>query len=553
MSKIETIKPNYQPKSNLNNEMNPNFGKGPVDEKLVGELVDSFKSGMMTKKSTVYDFLAMKEGEIESQLINNLFTATLAPTMIALNPFSDKPKKDKQYVAFRQFVSVLIALGFTAPLTLLVNKQIATIGSEGYIDGIDIRMAKHKDYLHKDFKKAYKNVKTSADRQKFEQTVGLTDKNIIALRDSNNPIKKMYYKAYLEKSFVDRKNSQSSDFFNELVSKNIFDKSGNIITQVDEKTGDILLLDNKGKPSIRFQKGSGAKNDKGLISILDDKGNPIKIVNKKSGEHTLTQDIPRINTIEDLKGYISKNSLHKRTFGEFMRDNFGFEFYSDGKKIKPEATLEKLRNIGAKEFLETFGIVEKADGEDLRKLLSSARQKQTVENIRQSVPVKTENFVTEMAKQNMRDNQAQMGEKAIKDANMSLNQLINRLNLLGIDGNAENVKAEKLSKIQALMNKPIAEAMEDIKRGLVENNFSEALKKENGIDDISKRFMKKFTSILTENFKNTSKLYSLGVAAGITVVACTILNWTYPRMIEKFFPSLLVKDKPSDAKKGGSK
>lgn len=560
MSRIQQIQPNYQQKAILsssyqNYAKNPSFG-GSADEagEFISKLATSFKKGLMTKDARVNDFLALNEGEIETQLINNLFTATLAPTMIALNPFSNKPKKDKEYVAFRQFVSVLVALGFTAPITMLVDKQISKIGSEGDIKSIDMRMAPQKNYLKGAFKKAYKNASSSEENKiSFEKEIGMGDELVQELRDRKGLINKLYYKASLQNAFVDNEQKKAKNFLGELINRELFKAPNEITTIKGETEGEFYLLDKNGSRSIKFIQGDGSKKNPSLITLLDDKGNPLNIGNSKiDGKELKGRIVPKINTIDELKAYINKNNLHNRTFGDFMKESFGFAFQNDGKTLKKESGLNKLTNISAKNFLEILGIIDKnTTSEELTKLLSTARQEKTVKDIKESVPVKTEKFVSSMVKQNIRDYQAQVGEKALKESNMSLNQLINRLDILDINDNAKDLQEEKYIKLQELMDKPLAEAMDLMKQKLVKNGFGKGLESEKGVKSISERFVKKSVEVLNENFKNTSKLYSLASAGIITAFACMILNWAYPRIIEKFFPSLLVKDKPSETKKGG--
>lgn len=571
MSKIQSINhQNYanfkQNKANFAEEQS--FGKAPANDAFVEEIADSFKSAMMTKQATFFDFLALKEGEIQSQLINSVFTATLAPTMIAFNPFCDKPKKDKEYLAFRQFVSVVIALAGTLPLTLLVNKQIAKIGSEGDIASIDIRMAPHKDYLRPEFKKAFKDASvSSAKKQAFEAEIGLKDKRIMALRDSNNPIKKLYYKANLEQCYVDRERTKASNFFAKLVGKDVFDQNGNVKTLLEKDTGNVLILDENNQPAMKFCKDGKNRiqilDESGRVVILDKSGKVKSSMNEAADCYELKRDIPRITSIAELKAYISKHSIYKRSFGEFMSENFGFEFYSNGKSIKPDSTLKKLSDVNIKNFLESIGLNKKVEANNIRKVIGTAYQGKLVTELHNVFNEEKGNkefgtLADVISKMIHRAIQNETGEKNSKNINASLNQFIDRTGFLDqftpANINAEGFREEelKLIQLQELMDSPVAKVMDSLKSTFEKNGLGELFKEEKGIEGITGRYVKKLTSVLTENFKNTSKLYSLLVAMVITMGTCAVLNWAYPRIIEKFFPQLLVKDKPSDAKKGGA-
>lgn len=511
MSKIESIKPNYQPKANVKNEKT-NFSAAQsfgAEVKLEGEskkLYEACKKGLKTPMMTVEDFLAKNDGELQTQIITAIFTTTLAPIMIAFNPFSKKDKKDKEYLSLRQPVSALIALGCVMPATNIVNKVLGKMGSTGAFRGLDIRIAPDKFYLKPEFDKKWKAIKNNeAEKIKFENELGL-DEDIKELRNSSSPIKKLLYKANLKTAYTEKIQKDTREFFAKLI--------------------------NASDDHIEFSDGK-------------------VIVTTPEGVKLPPREIPRIKTRADLDEYLNNRSLSKRKFGDFMKDNFGFEFYKDG-SIKPDSTLDKLKNVNAKEFLETLGIVDNADGEALKRLLSTARQGKTVEEIRESVPTKTEDFVVSMTKQNIRDIHAQVGEKGINDANMSLNQLIDRLNLLNVSDAAKNERAEKLDKLDMLMKQSMSSVMESIKKELVKNDFNKLLKDEKGIQQIAMRYMKKMASKASSNFTNFGKYFAMGSNLFITAISCTILNWAYPRFVEKFFPSLVKSDKPSDAKKGGN-
>lgn len=508
MSKIEQIQPNYQQKlssnrAKANYSQRQGFGKTEINLVPEGKnFYDACKKGLKTPMMSLEDFLEKNDGELQTQIITAIFTTTLAPLMIAFNPFSKKDKKDKEYLSLRQPVSALIALGCVAPATIGVNTVLSNWGCKGLFSGLDMRIAPDKFYLNPDFKKEWAKIKNnSTEREKFEKYLGIDDE-VKELRASNSPVKKFLYKANVKNAYFEKIQKQTAEFFGVLVNASP--------NQVQIKDGKVTI--NTGMP----------------------------------------REIPGIKTQEQLDKYLDKNSLHKRKFGDFMKDNFGFEFYKDG-QIKPDSTLDKLKNVNAKEFLEAIGLVEDADGEALKKLLSAARQKKTVLEVQNSVPRDTEKFVASMARLGARDLQTQIGEKGIKNASMSLNQLIERLNLLNINDKLDDksIKDFKLKKLQELMDKPIAEVMNILKTELVNNNFDKKLTDEKGIDEIAKRFMKKLASNSKNKFANVVKYTAIVSNLFITMISCTLLNWAYPRFVETFFPGLVKSKNSSDAKKGG--
>ena len=81
----------------------------------------------------VCKFLSDNDGEVQNQVINAVFTTTLAPLMIWKNPFSKKSEKDKAYSALRQPISAAIAVSGGLAGTLAVNKALDKLSNEGYI------------------------------------------------------------------------------------------------------------------------------------------------------------------------------------------------------------------------------------------------------------------------------------------------------------------------------------------------------------------------------------------------------------------------------------
>lgn len=187
MSRINSIsiEQNY-PKTNRGNSnfaSKQNFGSGFSDlpEASKKEITDIVLNSVTPKvdKSLgslrrLYEYLAPRKGEIQTQLITALFTTTLAPFIIAYNPFSDKPKEDKEYLAWRQPLSAVIALTGGLGMTIGLNSYLDTLYNEGHNKAIDLRTAPTKDYLVRSFKKI-NNIKNpflnKDEKQRLEKFV----------------------------------------------------------------------------------------------------------------------------------------------------------------------------------------------------------------------------------------------------------------------------------------------------------------------------------------------------------------------------------------------
>ncbi|MBR1753361.1 hypothetical protein IJ732_00870 [bacterium] len=119
-------------------------------------------------------FLSDHDGEVQNQVINAIFTTTLAPLMIWKNPFSKKSEKDKAYSALRQPISAGIAVSGGLAATLGINKALDVLANEGYIKSLDLRMNPNESYLKSQFKaemkKAVKEGKTADFLKQYGET-----------------------------------------------------------------------------------------------------------------------------------------------------------------------------------------------------------------------------------------------------------------------------------------------------------------------------------------------------------------------------------------------
>lgn len=179
MSKIQTIQPNHfgdQKNRNVNRQVIPpmtrknytnlSFG-GPNEEAIERgskEILGAFgRFGNFLKN------MKKSEGEVQNQLWNAAFTTTLAPIMIAKNPFSKEDKKRREYTALRQPVSAVTAIGFGLLITMPVNNFLENIASKGYINSIDLRVKPDDKFLKRQFKKESADAKAAGKFEEFKK------------------------------------------------------------------------------------------------------------------------------------------------------------------------------------------------------------------------------------------------------------------------------------------------------------------------------------------------------------------------------------------------
>lgn len=503
MTKIQGIQPDYQIASKLSNSQpkfahQQSFGNSSnTTDELVKEVVKTIdkKMGWVGKLSA---FLSETKGEAQTQLINAVFTSTLAPFFIAFNPFSKQDEKTKEYTALRQPISAGIAITGGLAMTSAVDKFMSIIGSEGHLKGIDGRFSPDKDYLKDKFNKAYKAAPNksvflaSCEPEKYSRD-----------GKSEREYKKDCREGYIKKQQEIRKN---------LFTKLISEKPENI--QVDEKTKIISIVDAKTK----------------------------RVINAN-----IAQDIPHLTTQKELDAYLKDNSLYNQTFGAFMKEHFGMEAHKDG-SIKAFSFEKKIGIINAKEFLEKMGLFKDADVEEIHKATSMVRQVKTEDSIKKSFNPKALNrggeseLASGLGKQMTRMIQGVVGEAEANEANMTLNQLLERLDML------KEGKDARHSSIQHLLDQPMSKVLDDFTQKFVKAKV-EGFKDSKGIAEFARNIIEHKAAKFGKDFPNYKGFTGIFFNLFMTMVTCTALNWSYPRIVEALFPSL-VKD---DAKKGGNK
>lgn len=481
MSKVTLLKTDYLNKPNLkqaNHASKQSFEKGLSD--LPKEAQDILVKGVSAKidkrmgwVGRPLKWLSDTKGELQSQLINAAFTTTLAPIMIAYNPFSKQDEKTKKYTALRQPISAGIALSVVLPMTWAINSFMDNLYNVGHFETIDLRLDPSKGYL----KHAYK----------------LTGGKKSAFNDYAEKIKK-----------------ERMEFFTTLITED----PDNII--FDEKSKAILV---KGKDLKSTQ--------------------PLKI--------------PNFETKQDLDKYLEANNLHKRTFDKFLTERFGFEFYESG-QLKPQVTDSKLSQIKAIDFLKETGLIEDTVTEnELRKVLGVFQQSRKVKEMEQifknsNVELKEDSakkLLEIIGKISTRVTQINVGERIGKAKATTLGQFLHQLGYYDSKVHATD------KTLQGLVSKPMAEVLEEFA-----SHFKGHMKGFNDkaeLKDFAKNILKNSAKRMAENAKNYKNYTGIAFNLITTAVGCTILNWAYPRIMEKFFPHLTKSDEKTEKVEGGNK
>lgn len=485
MSKIQTIQPNYQPavQARLKKQNSPSFSGGAtatVDElaTMIARNARPVEKGFRKGVTDLSIYLNGSKGEIQNQLINAAFTTTFAPLFIAFNPFANQDKKTKEYTALRQPISAAIALGCSMPLTRQFNKYLANLGLNNMVNGADLRMGLEDDYLKKQFKDEYK---AATDKEKFFQKYKIELPFDAEKLNKNGKVSRKYVVAARDAYIKEAKDARQG-IFSKLIGEN---------------PKDIKLEDVK--------------------------------------------DIPGFETKEALDSYLSKQNLHNKTFGQFLEDEFKFEFHKGGAldgKFKSATLDKKLTDIKALDFLNQMGLInDKVTENDLRNMISLDRQEEKLATpLRKHIGNEdASNLSDAVSKQISRGVELQIGERDPKEKIISLKQLLNRFDLLD-------------EKLQGLSNAKMEKVLNVFKTRLT-NGKLKGFDANSGIKEFAANIIKHKSGYIGKNFEVLKKYSGVLVNVPITLVSCSLLNWAYPRLVERVFPSL-VKD---DAKKGGNK
>lgn len=509
MSKILALKTDYTNYNLNNNPKKKNFNRlsfgESISPKFPQEAIKLVSEGVnqqVTKKlgiiGWISNILAKREGEVQNQVINAVFTTTLAPFFIAFNPLSKEDEKTKKYTALRQPISALIAITGGFGMTELFNYYLNKLGSEGLIKGIDLRLAPDKGYLKFGLKSELKNKSNTETEAILEKYYKLVEEELPVKQKlkANGKPTRAYLKACRD-GYIKSVQKKTKEIFTSLILEDPDD-----IT-FDKNTKAILI---KGK------KLEGSSN------------------------------IPNMNSFDDLNEYLNHNNLHRMTLGKHMQKEFNLGFLKDG-TIKSFSINKQLSEVLAMSFLRSLGLFKKGDidEEEIRRCLNITRQQEKAGEIDKFIK---QGIVTDIAayeqhhgKQIERGAELLVGENFAKQETITLRQI---LRVLGYENPAD---------LQALMDKKVIDVI---------NEFAEKLKraglKNFGKDAVLATFAKNITANRADRlgsyFKNYKVFVTITTNLVTTAVTCTILNWAYPRILEAFFPSLL-KENPK--KEGGNK
>lgn len=515
MSKILALKQDYRDYSNNNfyttpkKKINqtPSFCKG-LNEEAVKMILSGTEAHLNKKHSfinPVFQFFSDTSGEIQNQLVNATFTTTLAPFFIAFNPFSKQDEKTRHYTAWRQPISAIIAIGTSWPLTIMTNNFWDNLHNEGYAGFIDLRMSPTKEKYKKPYKDAFKDAKAQGKLKEFlaanepEDLSEAIKEHRFYKWSSSKPT--LSYKRACFNNYVKKQQAERQALFAKIIS-------------ADPKT--LTAKD-------------------GIIYVNNEALNAGK-------------PIPNMETTEKLNKYLQKHSLYNRKVSDLMKEKFKFMFFEekDGAWAKgrflPEIVKKNLSEVTAIDFLSKMGIIDKKDvsESDLLKTILDERQLKYAEKLAKDLHITKDEAIRVYAligQDTSRNVQMAVGEVQGKAETLSLGQFFHQVGFKDKDGT-----------LQKLMDMNMVDALETFRK-----IFAGKLKgfdSKTNMDTFAKRIIKMMADDLGKTAKNDTKFAGIVFNVFITAFSCTVLNWAYPRFMERFRPDLC---SDNEAKKGGNK
>lgn len=280
----------------------------------------------------------------------------------------------------------------------------------------------------------------------------------------------------------------------------------------------------------------------------------------KSTGKEIGHSVSGLATNPELIKYTDSNNLYNLKFRDFMKKHFKFEFYDDG-TLKPEALKHNMENVKAMDFLRTLGLFKEGEVTEpdvIRAILKIRQEAITESGIRSLFPSLRDDTIHKLAniygQLAARVGQAQTGAKSFYEEALTLEQFLHPLRLEGneLQKLMNSTVAEVLDKFSRiyLKNLDIADCEVKTANGFMQTQYKRIFEGANGktLEDFAKIIIKNEAKKVASHFSTFKAYAGIAVNLPIAILACTILNWAYPRIVECVAPELV-----KDDKKGGNK
>ncbi len=500
------IQGNYNSYSKVN--ANPAFGNYVVDRN-----VNRAVSMLMPKELKGLYNLGANNGENLNNIVTAIGTAAVAPIFIRFNPLSDEDPKVKAYSALRQPLSACLALGVQLPVMTAYNHMLDKWAASGKVRRIDLSANPPKSLLKK-----YAKLQYEQDLREF-----------YAQGHASKEIEEVLYKGRTKKQYLE-------DIVNESKNKIFYDKRNKLrsLAKEDKPITTSVLRDETGKVIDWFH--------------------PTKLEEIKDLEYVKPDELNK-----------ARNEAYPEVLKKFGIDTKNkelFEIKIDWSDNDPYAKLEKMKNgeIDIPDSLKEFkkSSVKKAlrksniKYSDFNKALEQAAEEKAItrvkQNIAEEIAVKfeTSKAFNRLSEQFSTEIDRILNDHTIKTADKKLaateaeKKLVNSYIEALKDKITQTTDSNEIKKLNRVIEKLKDKKINEIRyHGDTIEEVAKSVK--------VKRWLKAEINRREGVFKNFKKLSGLVFGLAILPFTCGLLNWTYPRFMEKFFPELC--DAKAQAKK----
>lgn len=554
--KVDNIKPNI-PSRTVQNRLSgkfytSNFTGGFDLAEAAGKVVREGSAGRFGWVRRLFN-LSSGLGESFNNWITAFGTACIAPIFIINNPLAHKSDADKKYAAWRQPISAVIALSILNPTANWWRYQIVDKATAyGKIPGIDLSAKPDKSLFAKKIKENYKlrSAEAKAAGKTFEEYTHYKDKDEYS---------KAMIKAYQSEAQHTR------------------------LTELREKPDKISILDDteheidkKAKAQIREQamkKGETVMFKSEMVSPDDLAKAKLEMCQEYLGKepynYTKSLKDDNIKNFEEFIGRkgkkiraklgIDKNAVDKMT-GYVDKEAFERAIKNVEKGIQAETAIKtKTTKIGI-ELAKTLNKEKSklySGGVDVDYTTKEKELRETLFSNKLN-ELKEEAEILQQAAENAPDKKLQQAllenphNETLKKAYNELKEVSEMLQKADIEHpNDETIKMLQKASEKNLENATLKDAAETAK------NVYLKIRKQGSIEKVYKHTCTSVADLLrirksveikkwllattqkTEKMLEQSKKFSgLVFGAACSILACYILNWIYPRFMEKFFPKL---------------
>jgi len=496
MSRIDTLRQDYRPKYQPN--VMPNVKHMP--SKVAKN--PSFTGGLspedenLVYKILLSQFKSLKKlsdtiGEVQNILFIGLGTAFVAPLFIAYNPLSKQDGETKKYSALRQPISAVIATAMGLGINIPVAKAFNKMAAEGSLERFNMQAKPPVDFLKDRYKGIIKHFGKMREKDK---------KYFDLINDGTVNDIKSFTKKY--------------PTFQEFV---------NGVHAVTKKQAAEKLLDPKNL--------NGIKN----ITLKDFMVNTLKVKEHPFEKGQLNPDY--------VKKYMSKTSavgfLRKigiKTDEGTLRTFLGKNFYKD----RFDAEILNNKNLA----IDLFEIIKKnskkgdfegMDEEKLRNLFKDGLSRK--------------GFDEQERKTISRLSELWVNEKAKSEEKIPVKTLFK---VLGIEDDFHKHPHlnSKMDDFLLWMDKNLTEGVQPEAKKTITKIEKQSVENVKKLKDFAGQIAVNAVQKAESDFKAYSKWQGIVLSLLVLPFSCGILNWSYPRIMDKFFPKLAdSKNEPKPAPK----